>query len=190
MAKLPPICLLALLATGCVAEAGETAAHADAPLRFAPGVALEDTAATTANAALGDLDGDGDLDLVLARGRHWPLTDRVLLNDGEGRFTRVADLPGPADRTYTAGLADLDGDGDLDVFVGNDRPDAQALYLNDGQARFTAAGSFGEGEWHTRNLTAADLDGDGLTDIVVANRGGPQNISDNFICRNRGGDIR
>jgi hypothetical protein len=31
-------------------------------------------------------EGGGDLDLVLAKGRHWPLHDRVLLNDGQGGF--------------------------------------------------------------------------------------------------------
>jgi hypothetical protein len=61
------------------------------------------------------VDGDGDLDLVIARGRHWPLTDLVLMNDGAGHFAPAAELPGAADRTYTAGLADLDGDGDLDI---------------------------------------------------------------------------
>src|SRR3954471_141922 len=82
---------------------------------FDRAVALEGKAETTANASLGDLDGDGDLDIVLAKGRHWPLIDLVLLNDGKGRFDRRHDLGGKADRTYTAALADLDGDGDLDA---------------------------------------------------------------------------
>ena len=86
-------------------------------------VPLEATAETSANASLGDLDGDGDLDIVLAKGRHWPLEDWVLLNDGAGGFDERHPLGGSADRTYTAALADLDGDGDLDLVVGNDRPD-------------------------------------------------------------------
>jgi hypothetical protein len=53
---------------------------------FDRAVALEDKAETTANASLGDLDGDGDLDIVLAKGRHWPLVDLVLLNDGKGHI--------------------------------------------------------------------------------------------------------
>ena len=35
---------------------------------------------------MGDLNGDGFLDIVLGKGRHWPLYNRVLLNDGMGRF--------------------------------------------------------------------------------------------------------
>jgi len=55
-------------------------------LGFANAIHLETTSETSANASLGDLDGDGDLDIVLAKGRHWPLLDVVLINDGSGSF--------------------------------------------------------------------------------------------------------
>jgi len=149
-------------------------------------VALEDTAETSANASLGDLDGDGDLDIVLAKGRHWPLVDFVLLNDGAGGFEQRHELGGSADRTYTAALADLDGDDDLDLVVGNDRPDEKRVYFNDGAGHFSLAGTFGEAAWPTRNVTVADLNGDDRPEIVVANRGGPDNLSDNYVCFNDG----
>jgi hypothetical protein len=62
--------------------------------RFARAVKLEQTSETSANGSLGDLDGDGDLDIVLAKGRHWPLHDRVLLNNGKGelRWRETSDL--------------------------------------------------------------------------------------------------
>ena len=75
--------------------------------QFAHAVKLEQTAETSANASLGDLDGDGDLDLVLAKGRHWPLHDRVLLNNGKGEFTVVRNLGETPGRTYSARLAVL-----------------------------------------------------------------------------------
>ena len=149
-------------------------------------VPLEDAAETSANASLGDLDGDGDLDIVLAKGRHWPLKDWILLNDGAGGFEERRELPGSADNTYTAALADLDGDGDLDLVVGNDRPDDKRIYRNDGAASFALAGTFGEADWPTRNVTVADLNGDERPEIVVANRGGPENRSANYICVNDG----
>src|SRR5687768_18246361 len=96
---------------------------------FTTVVQLETTAEDSANVSMGDLDGDGDLDLVLAKGRHTPILDRVLLNDGKGGFT-ASDLGPTADRTYTAALADLDGDRDLDVLTSNDRPDRKLVYLN------------------------------------------------------------
>src|SRR6478735_1486167 len=98
---------------------------------FPEAVVLDQASGPSANVSIGDLDGDGDLDIVLAKGRHDPYVDKVLLNDGKGHFV-TSDLGSTADRTYTAALADLDGDGDLDVVISNDAPDKKLLYLNDG----------------------------------------------------------
>src|SRR5262245_19103211 len=84
---------------------------------------LEPKGETSANVTAADLDGDGDVDLVLAKGRHWPLHNRILFNDGTGHFVQAINLSNTPDRTYTAAVADLDGDGDLDIVVSNDRPD-------------------------------------------------------------------
>ncbi|MGN6328787.1 MAG: FG-GAP-like repeat-containing protein [Rhodanobacter sp.] len=154
---------------------------------FNRAVFLENVAETTATASIGNLDGDGDPDIVLAKGRHWPLHDLVLLNDGHGHFDDRHALDATADRSYTAALADLDGDGDLDLAVGNDRPDTKRIYFNDGHGHFTQASTFGEANWSTRNITLADLNGDHRADIIVANRGGPHNLSKNQVCLNDGG---
>ena len=142
---------------------------------------LETTSEDSANVSMGDLDGDGDLDLVLAKGRHTPILDRVLLNDGKGGFV-ASDLGPTPDRTYTAALADLDGDGDLDVLTSNDTPDKKLVYLNDGKGRFTVSGTWGVPAWSTRNAAVADLNGDSRTDVIAANRPGPS-----FVCLNQGG---
>ena len=145
------------------------------PRHFPQAVNLEETSETSANVSMGDLDGDGDLDLVLAKGRHWPLIDRVLLNNGKGEFA-ATDLAPIADRSYSAVLADVDGNGTLDLVLSNDRPDRKLVYLNDGKARFRSAGTWGAPEWTTRNAAVADLNGDGRPDIIAANRGGTSNV--------------
>jgi len=139
-------------------------------------VALEKVAETTANVSLGDLNGDGNLDIVLAKGRHWPLPDVVLFGDGKGHFTPGPPLPNQPDRSYSAPLADLNGDGTLDMVISNDRPDPKVVLLNDGKGRFTLAGTFGDPKWPTRNVVLADLNGDGAPDIAVANRPGQSQI--------------
>src|SRR5215204_4335454 len=170
MRYLPTACCLGLLALGSQRAAPS----------FDRAVLLETTAEDSANVSMGDLDGDGDLDLVLAKGRHTPILDRVLINDGKGHFT-ASDLGPTADRTYTAALADLDGDHDLDVLTSNDAPDRKLVYLNDGKGRFTVAGTWGVAEWSTRNAAVADLNGDGKIDVIAANRPGPS-----FVCLNDG----
>ena len=147
---------------------------------------LETKGETSASVSLGDIDRDGDLDIVLAKGRHWPLDNLILRNDGKGNFT-TAKLPAEADRTYSAALADLDGDGSLDLVVSNDRPDRKVIYLNDGRGNYRTAGTFGRPEWSTRYITVADLNGDGRPDIIVANRSSnPAKPVPCFVCLNDG----
>ena len=145
---------------------------------------LEKTSETSANVSIGDVDGDGRLDIVLVKGRHWPLRDRVLLGDGAGHFKPGYDLGTASDRSYSGRLVDLDGDGDLDVVISNDTPDPKLVYLNDGKAHFHVGSTFGKPTWQTRNATVADINGDGLPDIVAANRG--DSTDANYICLNRG----
>ena len=147
-------------------------------------VQLERTSETSANVSIGDVDGDGKLDVVLAKGRHWPLVDRVLIGDGAGRFAPGYDLGPASDRSYSGRLVDLDRDGDLDVVISNDAPDPKRVYLNDGKGRFRVGSTFGDPRWPTRNATVADVNGDGLPDIVVANRG--DSTTANYVCLNRG----
>jgi hypothetical protein len=146
---------------------------------------LEQTSETSSNVSIGDVDGDGRLDIVLAKGRHWPLVDRVLIGDGAGHFKPGYDLGTASDRSYSGRLVDLDRDGDLDVVISNDAPDPKLVYLNDGKGQFRVGSTFGRPAWPTRNATVADVDGDGLPDIVVANRGDKNDA--NYICLNRGG---
>ena len=135
----------------------------------------------TASISLGDVDGDGDLDAVVANGRHWPGQNRVYINDGRAAFTLARPLGDELAGSYAVPLADFDGDGDLDVAVGNDRT-RNLVFLNDGSGRFEAGAAFGAPS-STRSLTLADLNGDGHTDILVVNRGRP-----NFIFHgNRAG---
>ena len=126
---MPPYCVLLVLLGVAAAASLQPSVRTRSFNRV---IALETTSEDSANVSMGDLDGDGDLDLVLAKGRHTPILDRVLINDGKGAFV-ASDLGPTPDRTYTAALADLDGDGDLDVLTSNDPPDKKLVYLNNGK---------------------------------------------------------
>jgi hypothetical protein len=64
--------------------------------------------------ALGDLNGDGSLDIVLTS---WRERFYVLLNDGTGHFTDSGFVPEVNNANINPRLADLDGDGDLDIIL-------------------------------------------------------------------------
>src|SRR5438477_1086500 len=68
--------------------------------------------------ALVDIDGDGDLDLIVnsVGNGTW-----IYLNDGKGRFTPSDQVLNQRQGGTSLALADVDGDGDLDLYVANYR---------------------------------------------------------------------
>ena len=107
------------------------------------------------NGDIGDLDGDGDLDILsVEEWRH------QAMNDGTGVFTPIYNLT--AIQALCSELWDMDSDGDLDLLYGNS---LQVRYhLNDGN------GNFGLGQpFHTDgafDIAFFDVTGDGLPDAV------------------------
>ncbi len=114
-----------------------------------------------------DLDGDGEVDLVLARTG----ADAVLLGDGTGRFDELHDALTAGDSpTYAAAPGDVDGDGDADLVFALDGPNA--LLRNDGSAMFSDASSLLPADADaSRDVLLVDVDLDGHLDLVVANHG-------------------
>ncbi|MEM7342950.1 MAG: FG-GAP-like repeat-containing protein [Chloroflexota bacterium] len=123
----------------------------------------------TRRLALGDVDGDGDLDAVLAN--FSGQAQAVHLNDGNGNFSNTADDTFGGGSSRDVALGDVDGDGDLDAVIANFSGQAQAVHLNDGRGNFsnTADNTFGSGD--SRGLALGDVDGDGDLDAVIANSG-------------------
>ncbi len=121
-------------------------------------------------AAIADLDGDGDLDVLFAADGP-PLL--LLENDGSGRFVDASARSG-VDVVSGRGasgvvIVDVDGDGALDVFVTR-RYNTNHLLLSDGRGHFESVGP----AWglHAKAVhegaSFADLDRDGDLDVLVA----------------------
>jgi len=131
---------------------------------------------------LGDLDGDGDLDIYAAslppKGGNFDSTDRILLNDGSGAFVdsgQRLDNPRKAGAAGSGAVAlgDLDNDGDLDALVATSA--GTSLWINQGGSQNGQTGIFVEseqrlGHGHIEAVFLADLDADGDLDGLVAGK--------------------
>lgn len=139
---------------------------------------LPDQSAVTTDLAIGDVDGDGDIDIVDAsHGLYYGTGQiRLYLNNGQGHYTEVTSTHVPIDSVESNGLTlgDIEGDGDLDLFSAN-RPygsfggGENTLYLNDGNGYFTDVSHrllrYNE---RTKSGILADLTGDGAIDLLTA----------------------
>ena len=132
----------------------------------------------TASISLGDVDGDGDTDAVIANGRHWPEINAVYFNTNN-RFTSFMQLGNVHSTSYGAELADMDNDGDLDIVEANDMA-PHRLYINDGKGQFIFHSIIARPS-SARNVILADIDNNSFTDIIICNRG-----EQNIICYNEG----
>jgi len=125
-----------------------------------------------------DLDGDGDLDLVLDNAGKAPdgtpaglNVTQVLINDGQGAFfdqtaTRIIGEPAAVDGAVKC--ADVNGDGHYDIVVGSRTHSSEKVLLNDGAGIFTyAADALPKFTDLTLAIDIADLNGDGKLDLVT-----------------------
>lgn len=173
------------------------------------GIALPDR--VSVGAAFGDLDNDGDADLVVTTVRKG---DVVFRNTGMGRFEDVSGAAGFQGAGHSSGIVlfDFDRDGLLDVFITRigrytedkpradgvhpgladafsghlfpDRTEKPVLYRNEGGFRFRDVSSEvlpGATGW-SGDAIAFDANGDGWTDLHVLNMQG-----DDHLLVNEGG---
>jgi ASPIC and UnbV/FG-GAP-like repeat len=147
------------------------------------------------NAAIGDFDGDGYLDLYLSN--HWGMPPKLYRNNRDETFSEMIESSGldvgERDR-HGAAWGDFDNDGDLDLYLstganhGRDLGQKRdSLYRNDGGGKFVdissiagTTNSYGRG----RSANWIDVDNDGNIDLFLKNFSSP-----NVLYHNNGNSV-
>jgi hypothetical protein len=117
--------------------------------------------------ALGDVNGDGKLDIVTANNNSD--TASVLLGNGNGIFqTQVPFSTGSNSNPRAVTLGDVDGDGNLDIITANNGDAKVSVLLGNGNGTFQGQQTFDTGS-NPRSVTLGDVNGDGNLDIITGN---------------------
>jgi FG-GAP-like repeat/Thrombospondin type 3 repeat len=141
---------------------------------FTPQAMPEANVAVRGYYEAGDIDSDGDLDLLFVTasgnvGPNTPQTHSVYKNDGNGNFTLHSTF---ANVGAGVELGDVDADGDLDVVLSRRLPGGSPVMLNDGNGYFSAAAhggfnSAGSYSWGGSDIALLDSDMDGDLDAFI-----------------------
>jgi len=125
------------------------------------------------DANIADLDGDSDVDIVVAC-EYCP--NIILINNGDGMFTNESStrLPQVVRDSEDIGIADFDGDGDQDIIFVSEDDQTNEFYLNDGRGVFTDSSSRIPVTGTSNAVLAIDINNDSIPDIVIGNAG--QNV--------------
>ena len=127
---------------------------------------------STAGSNWEDFDNDGDLDVLLV---NWGnQRNQLLINNGDGTFTKLDQAPFLTDvsNSFGSSIGDIDNDGDLDIIIARAftaQKSANYLYINNNDGTFTKSNDTAvqDSGW-TYGVAFGDYDNDGWLDLFEA----------------------
>jgi hypothetical protein len=147
-------------------------------------IALEDSVSFgyPTVAACPDLDGDGQLDLILLKSGTSFVSNPIIYY--QASLGQYGDSPGVLvdpliGGPFSLASGDLDGDGDHDIASANFLTGVVSIAFNDGVSFSVDAVSLQIPDFLPVSVDLADLDGDGDLDLVVAN--GYSSVASNLV---------
>jgi hypothetical protein len=139
-----------------------------------------------------DIDGDNDIDFVVADGQGYSsrgaaLKPRIYINDGSGRFTDETDLRISGVTGWFRGVefGDCDRDGDMDMILAQDFHERPLLLINDGLGFFTdeTVDRLPDIELSSARAQFGDVNGDGHLDLAFCDSGTSSRFGSNGRSR-------
>ncbi len=150
---------------------------------FQPAVTYSTGAYVAYSVAVGDVNGDGKPDLVVANwcqslNQNGDCTGdgavSVFLGNGDGTFQPAVSYSSGGFYATSVAIGDLNGDGKLDLVVTNTQEEdgydgSVSVLLGNGDGTFQAPVSYDSGGFEAASVAIANVNGDGYEDLVVAN---------------------
>ena len=152
------------LVAGCVGDsrAAVLLGNGNGTFTAAPS---QDAAGQPWQVAVGDVDGDGNVDAALANALS-ALNGALLRGNGDGTLAPPETVPMP-DHTPASDLGDLDGDGDLDWVLSSYGAGIWRIYVNDGDGNFSVGQDI-EAPSNPSCAVMLDFDNDGDIDLALS----------------------
>jgi hypothetical protein len=121
--------------------------------------------------AVGDFNGDGNLDIVTANGESETNNVALLFGNGDGTFQPYSDLSiGPVSPVAALAVGDLNRDGMLDIAVALN--EGYQILTGNGDGSFAVGPQTIEQGDDVRSMALADINGDGITDMFLGSTSG------------------
>jgi hypothetical protein len=133
--------------------------------------------------AVGDLNGDGKLDLVVGNQCQTSACSSggigVLLGNGDGTFQPAQSYASGAMYSNSVAVGDLNGDGKLDVVAGDRNSGYVSVLLGNGDGTVQAAQLYSS--WNLYSVAVSDVNGDGKADVLAVNLCQPGNCTNGSV---------